>query len=147
MEHPQELVKLEGRNVLSVAPGRQSEESSRDSLASAVLRGLPSTYNRDHQGLTPPQEVGGKQGEWKEEKVQAATTPWAFFIGPRLVNDSSQAAENGKGGEREGGGETGKEFKQLQLPAMCPHLCSVSEKEKSPPAGPHPQPERTPATV
>lgn len=42
----------------------------------------------------------------------------------------------GRGGgmaDREGGGGAGKAFKQLQLPDMWPHLCSVFWKKKIPP--------------
>lgn len=73
----------------------------------------------------------GRRRRYRKLQGSSLKVPWYS------VNNSSQAAsscesqDNGKEGGwwgeggREGEGGVGKAFKQLQLPDMCPHLCSV----------------------
>lgn len=61
--------------------------------------------------------------EGKEKKVQksgllgsSSEVPWSS------ANKSSQAASSSQNGRKEG---TGKAWRRLRLPELCPHVCSV----------------------
>lgn len=131
-QHPPQWRSWKGEVLCVVAPKsiRGSGETARNKAwihqLSSVLRGSQ-VYTRVAKVYTFPKMLGklGRGGEicnsHQDSKGLLQRSPG------HSVSGSSQAVkENGKeGGEREGGGRTGKAFKQLQLPDMWPHLCSV----------------------
>lgn len=97
--------------------------------ASALGRGVGECPKYIQQGLpwsSPSPSYWGNLGGWGRRKSIHVRVSRVFFKGPlvtQLVILPSSQREWKIGGEGEGG--TGKAFKQLQLPDMCPHLCSV----------------------
>lgn len=141
---------------MSGTPPRVSEEAGREKMYCAVApksihgsrqskergAGAPEYIQQGLPGSTPSPRwgrlgwrLGGEGTDGKTPSV-FFQVPWPFRFLPGSRRECTRA------GRKRGRRRARKAFKQLQLPDMCPHLCSIFWKRKI-----TPKPHHTPATV